>query len=114
MNYVKSNNLSSKYQRVTPCGRRDKGIRKFEFVAKTQFLCSKVYLIEVYLSCLVKLRLFINTIKAGGPESMYSLGGVRRSPPLVKGLRIGHRVEMHVHTPIFHGYCLMFKAHTAN
>ena len=32
MNNVKSNNPSLKYQRVTPSGRRDKGIRKFEFM----------------------------------------------------------------------------------
>ena len=38
MNYVKSNNKSLKYQRVTTSGRGDKEIRKFEFVAKTQFL----------------------------------------------------------------------------
>ena len=33
-NYVKSNNPILKY----PSGRRDKEIKKFEFVAKTQFL----------------------------------------------------------------------------
>ena len=43
MNYVKSNNPSLKYQRVTPSGRRYKGIRKFEFVAKTQFLYWKQF-----------------------------------------------------------------------
>ena len=82
MNYVKSNNLSLKYQRVTPSGRRDKGIRKFEFVAKTQILCSKVYFVDIYLSCLVIPRLLFNTLKAWGSESTYSLGGgVRRPPP---------------------------------
>ena len=34
---------SLNYQSVTTPGRRDKGIRKFEFVAKTQFLFIKVY-----------------------------------------------------------------------
>jgi len=38
MNYVKSNNKSLKYKRVTPSGRRNKWIKKFEFVAKTQIL----------------------------------------------------------------------------
>ena len=38
MNYVRSNNLSLKYQRCWPSGCKDIGIRKFEFVAKTQFL----------------------------------------------------------------------------
>ena len=37
MNSVRSNNLSLKYQRVTPSGCKDIGIRKFEFVVKTQF-----------------------------------------------------------------------------
>jgi len=31
--------LSLKYQRFTPSGCKDKEIRNFEFVAKTQFLC---------------------------------------------------------------------------
>ena len=38
MNTVRSNNLSLKNQRSTPSGFKDIGIRKFEFVAKTQFL----------------------------------------------------------------------------
>ena len=37
-NSVKSKNLSLKSQRFTPSGCKDKGIRKFEFMAKTQFL----------------------------------------------------------------------------
>ena len=35
MNSVRSNNLRLKYQRFTPSGWKDIGIRKFEFVAKT-------------------------------------------------------------------------------
>ena len=38
MNPDRSNNLSLKYQTFTPSGCKDIGIRKFEFVAKTQFL----------------------------------------------------------------------------
>ena len=38
MNYVRSNNLSLKYQRFASSGSKDIGIIKFEFVAKTQFL----------------------------------------------------------------------------
>ena len=34
----RSNNLSLKYQRSTPSDYKDTEIRKFEFVAKTQFL----------------------------------------------------------------------------
>jgi len=35
MSYARSNNPSLKYQRATPFGRLDKGIRKFKFVTKT-------------------------------------------------------------------------------
>ena len=38
MNYVRLSNASLKYQRFTPSGCRNIGIRQFEFVAKTQFL----------------------------------------------------------------------------
>ena len=38
MNSDKSNNLSFKYQKFEPSGCKEIGIRKFEFVAKTQFL----------------------------------------------------------------------------
>ena len=37
-------NLSLKYQSSTPSGCKDIGIRKFEFVAKTQFLLSGKFL----------------------------------------------------------------------
>ena len=38
MNSVRSNNLSLKYQKFTTSVYKDIGTRKFEFVAKTQFL----------------------------------------------------------------------------
>jgi len=38
MNFDASNYLSLKYQKSTTSGSIDIGIRKFEFVAKTQFL----------------------------------------------------------------------------
>jgi len=38
MNSVRSNSLSLKYQGFPPLGCQDIRIRKFEFVAKTQFL----------------------------------------------------------------------------
>ena len=38
MNYVISINLSLKYQKFTQSGCKEKGIKKFEIVAKTQFL----------------------------------------------------------------------------
>ena len=39
---VRSNILNLKYQRITPLGCKDIKIRKFEFVAKTQFLFFKI------------------------------------------------------------------------
>ena len=42
-NSVRSNNLGSKYQKFTPSGCRDLGIRKLKFVAKTQFLCLLIF-----------------------------------------------------------------------
>ena len=39
MNSVRSNNISLKYQRFATLDSKDIGIRKSEFVAKTQFLC---------------------------------------------------------------------------
>jgi len=39
MNSVRPNNLSLKYQRFTSSDCKDIGIRQFEFVTKTQFLC---------------------------------------------------------------------------
>ena len=38
MNSDRSNNLSLKYQRLETSGCKNIGVRKFEFVAKTQFL----------------------------------------------------------------------------
>ena len=40
-----SNNLSLKYQRLTPSGCKDIGISKFGFVTKTQFLLHRLNLI---------------------------------------------------------------------
>ena len=39
INSARANNLSLKYLRFPPSGSIDIGIGKFEFVAKTQFLC---------------------------------------------------------------------------
>ena len=40
MNYVRSNSLSLKYQGFPLSDCQDIGIKEFEFVAKTQFLCT--------------------------------------------------------------------------
>ena len=40
MTFVRSNNISLKYQRLAKLGSKVIGMRKSEFVAKTQFLCA--------------------------------------------------------------------------
>jgi len=58
MNSIKSNNqVSLKYERFTPSGFKDKGIRKFEFVAQTQFLRLKNKILYV-----MKLDLFFEEL----------------------------------------------------
>ena len=52
---VRSNHLSLKYQRFTPSGYKDIGIRKFKFAAKTQFLCKSIY---IYLYIVIRHGLF--------------------------------------------------------
>ena len=42
MIFVRSNHKSLKYQRFTLSGCKDIGIRKFKFVAKTQFICLQI------------------------------------------------------------------------
>ena len=42
MNSVRPNYLSLKYKRITKSDCKDTGIRQYEFVTKTQFLCIKV------------------------------------------------------------------------
>ena len=58
MNSIKSNNqVSLKYERFTPSGFKDKLIRKFEFVAQTQFLRLKNKILYV-----MKLDLFFEEL----------------------------------------------------
>ena len=49
MTYLRSNNLSLKYQMSTPLGGTDIWIRKFGFVAKTQFLSFKRIVVNNYI-----------------------------------------------------------------
>ena len=44
MNSVWSYNLSFRFQRFTPHGCKDIAIKKFEFVARTPFLYTKIYM----------------------------------------------------------------------
>ena len=46
MNSVRYKNLSLKYQRFTPSGGKNIGIRKSEFVTKTQFLSHKISILR--------------------------------------------------------------------
>ena len=64
MTSVNSNNPNLKYQRFTSSGCRDIGIRKLEFVAKTQFLSLNIYFLQFII-----LRIFINMI-----NHLYSMG----------------------------------------
>ena len=56
MNSVKSNNLSLKYKRLTLSDSKDKGVRKFQFVAKTQFLFNKKVTIDFSVFSLRKIN----------------------------------------------------------
>ena len=47
MNYVRPNDLSLKYQRLTPSGCKDKGIIKSDFVANTQYLLVRICVIKL-------------------------------------------------------------------
>ena len=40
---------SLKYERFTPSGCKDVGIRQFEFVTKTQFLSENIWLVHLHL-----------------------------------------------------------------
>ena len=48
MNSVRSTNLSLNYQKFTPSGCKDIGLRKYEFVAKTRFFLFKSVSINNY------------------------------------------------------------------
>ena len=50
MNYVRSNSLKLKYYRFKPSGCKDIGIRKCEFVAKTQFLYTELGTFILWIS----------------------------------------------------------------
>ena len=58
INSVRSNNLGLKYQRFTRSGCKDAGIKKSEFVAKTQFLTGSWGLLYIYVTiCFTSLTL---------------------------------------------------------
>ena len=56
INSVRLNSLSLKYQRFTPSRCLDIGVRKCEFVAKTQFLY------RIYLTFFILIKLLFNLI----------------------------------------------------
>ena len=49
MNLILSNNLSLKHQRFTLSGCKDIKIRKFDFVAKTQFLNLRLPSLKIHV-----------------------------------------------------------------
>ena len=55
---IRSNNLSLKYQRFTPSGCIDIGLRKFDFVVKTQFLYVERTIFELRLKFKQRLKFF--------------------------------------------------------
>ena len=67
MNYVRSNNLSLKYQGFPPSDSQDIGIRKFEFVAKSQFLYELFDLEEskVLMNDIFNFELVIQNLSLG-------------------------------------------------
>jgi len=68
MSYARSNNPSLKYQRATPFGRLDKGIRKFKFVTK-HVLFIKIFLKKKYFKLLILLYqiVYVGNIKMSTP-----------------------------------------------
>ena len=67
MNSVRSNNLSLKYQRFTPSGCNDVGIRKFDFVQEVscflrkrdKYLSQQKFISPCLIMGLLTLRIFI-------------------------------------------------------
>ena len=60
MNSVGLNNLSLKYQRFMTLGCKDLGIRKSEFVAKSQFLLLTTGLKKLRITCDNLSHVFLN------------------------------------------------------
>ena len=75
--YISNYEICLKYQRFIPSGGKNIGIRKSEFVAKTQFLCIRIYkpvekltksasrrvCMILWRSVLLKFRLYTPKIK---------------------------------------------------
>ena len=67
MNFVRSNDLSLKYQGFTPSGRKDIEIRKFEFEAKIYSYMSDFrskYVNFIYKIILIWFYIFTELLKA--------------------------------------------------
>ena len=67
---VRSNHISLKYQRFTPSGCKNIGIRKFKFVAKTQFLYPKWTSYEDFKDCICALAEQICIVKTSDRSQM--------------------------------------------
>ena len=59
MFFVRSNNLSLKYQRFTPLGYKDIGLRTFKFVAKTQFLWGLILDLSIKSNPVVYIQILL-------------------------------------------------------
>ena len=80
MSALSSNKLSLKYQNFTSSGCENTGIRKFEFVAKTQFL---------WTNTPFKLKhetITFATLKSSYPRLQKSISGIFR--PNLKQLKV--------------------------
>ena len=71
MNSFKLNNQSLKYQRFVLSGCKDKGIRKFQFVGKTQILCLNFALIVgfPFLMFVLTLTIQLRTSRTTSSET---------------------------------------------
>ena len=65
-----------KYQRFAPSGCKDIGIRRFEFVAKTQFLCAQTQDLQIFkklnMSQMNPKEVFHNTAYQSSSTTLHS------------------------------------------
>ena len=71
MNFVRSSNLSLKYQRFTSPGSKDIGIQRYDVVTKTQFLLLE----KGWFSVLFKDTSIANLVLQGSNIQKYNNGG---------------------------------------
>ena len=72
INSVRSNNLSLKCLKFSTSGWTDIGIRKFEFVAKTQLLCLMI-LVLCWSALLITVKVLVNFVEWTQPYPCVNL-----------------------------------------